>query len=250
MDIKELEAIAKLHQRVKNGEMDFAKYTLYAITHHSTAIEGSSLTESQVINLLEYGKTASSKPFEHHLMATDHYKAIQFAINTAKEKKKISLAFIQQISSILMNNTGGFVNSINGTYDISKGELRLSSVRAGSRTFPDYKKVPTLLQNVIKETNLNLEKASTFEDKCKLAFKLHFDFVSIHPFGDGNGRTSRILMNYVLAYFNLPLAVVFVGDRLKYLNALEKTRETEDIKHFYNFMFAQYKKLLTKDLET
>jgi len=249
MKIQEIEKLAKEYQKRAKGFVDYKKYSYYAITHHSTTIEGSTLTESQVINLLEFGKPAANKPFEHHQMVFDHYKALLFTIKTAQDKQNLSIELIQQIASEVMKNTGGFVNTINGQYDISKGEFRLSGVRAGTRRFPEYKKVPDLVSKLCREYNSKLKTSDTFQKKCELSFKIHFDFVSIHPFGDGNGRTSRLLMNYIQTYFNLPLSVVYKENRIKYVNALESARNKEDMKPFYDFMFSQYAKFLKKEIE-
>jgi len=80
-------------------------------------------------------------------------------------------------------------------------------------------------------------------------FKVHFDFVSIHPFGDGNGRASRLLMNFVQCYFGLPLSIVFKQDRIKYINALEDARSKENLKPFYDFMNKQYAKFLNAEIK-
>ncbi len=148
-----------------------------------------------------------------------------------------------------MYSTGGSVNTMIGTYNIAKGDFRLLSVYAGTRTFPDYKKVPDLLEKMCLKINEKLKTVITLEEKLNLAFELHFDFVSIHPFGDGNGRTARLLMNLIQLYFDLPLSIVFKQDRIKYINALEKTRKNDDIKHFLAFMYAQYTKFLTKEIK-
>ncbi len=100
--------------------------------HHSTAIEGSSLTEPQANDLLEFGKTAKNKPFEDHQMEVDHYKALQFTVSEAETKKVLSVELIQRIASEVIKNTGGHVNTVIGTYDIAKGDFRLGTVRAGS----------------------------------------------------------------------------------------------------------------------
>jgi Fic family protein len=249
MKISEIEKLAKEYKRISKGIFDYKKYAYYAITHHSTTIEGSTLTESQVINLLELGKTATNKPFEDHQMVFDHYKALLFVMNLAKGKSNLSVKLIKEIASYVMKNTGSFVNTIIGKYDISKGDFRLSGVRAGSRLFPDYKKVPDLVSKLCEELNNGLKESNTFKQKCELAFKIHFDFVSIHPFGDGNGRTARLLMNFVQEYFNLPLSIVFKQDKLKYIDALELTRKKESYQPFYDFMFSQYAKFLKKEIK-
>ncbi len=86
MNLTAIEALREKYHALSRGIIDYAKYAHYAITHHSTSIEGSTLTESQVVNLLEYGKTATNKPFEHHQMVFDHYQALQFTVQEAQQK--------------------------------------------------------------------------------------------------------------------------------------------------------------------
>jgi Fic family protein len=251
MNIGVIESLATKYKSLSQGVIDYEKYAYYAITHHSTAIEGSTLTETQVVDLLEYGKTAKNKPFEHHQMVFDHYQALQFVVAEAQKKRELSTEFIKEIAQKTMNSTGGFVQTVLGTYHIAKGDFRLSAVRAGNRTFPDYKKVPALVEKLCRITNdaLKINLQSSFEVKCKIAFQLHFEFVSIHPLGDGNGRTSRLLMNYVQSYFDLPLSIVYKQDRLKYIEALEKARNIENLEPFFDFMFRQYQKFLKAEIK-
>jgi Fic family protein len=248
MNTNDIEALVYDFQKRSKGVVDFSKYSYYAITHHSTSIEGSTLTESQVINLLEYGKPATNKPFEHHLMVVDYFHALQFIIGEAENKRKLSVEFIQKIASEVMKNTGGEVNTALGNYNIANGEFRFGTVRAGTRTFPDYKKVPELVSRLCDETNEKIKSSFTFEEKFNLAFQVHFQFVSIHPFGDGNGRTSRLLMNYIQAWFGLPLSIVFKQDRIKYINALEDARTKETDEPFLDFMYSQYSKFLKNEI--
>ena len=144
MDKAKIEALVSEYKFRSKGIIDFGKYSYYAITHHSTSIEGSTLTESQVVNLLEYGKPATNKPFDHHLMVVDHFHALQFVVGEAEKKRKLSPEFLQEISALVMKNTGAEVNTALGNYNIAKGEFRFGTVRAGTRTFPDYKKVPEI----------------------------------------------------------------------------------------------------------
>jgi Fic family protein len=248
-NINSLEALVMDYKGLAKGVIDYKKYAYFTVTHHSTAIEGNTLTESQVINLLEYGKPASNKPFVENQMVHDHYKAILFVMELAQNKTPLTPKIIQQIGEKVTYGTGGFVNSLMGTYDISKGEFRLGSVRAGTRSFPDYKEVPKLVDDLCKQVNEAIRETKTFEQKCELAYKIHFDFVSIHPFGDGNGRTSRLLMNYIQAYFNLPLSIVFKQDRIKYINALEATRNQDSMSLFYDFINKQYEKFLKSEIK-
>ncbi|HEV7350179.1 Fic family protein [Telluribacter sp.] len=253
MQIQEIESLIQQFQYLSKGRVDFRKYAYYAITHHSTAIEGSTLTENQVIDLLEYGKTVPEKPFSHHLMAYDHYRALEYVVNQADSQRSqvnahIAIDLLRDIAAHVMRGSGGPVNTVLGTYDTSKGDLRLSSVRAGNRSFPDAKKVPDLLKNFCESTNAQIHSAQTVEQKLRTSFQAHFDLVSIHPFGDGNGRTSRLLMNFIQTLFGLPISVVFVSDRFAYIEALEQARREEYMAPFYDFMFEQYGKFLVLEI--
>ncbi|AYQ33967.1 Fic family protein [Runella sp. SP2] len=249
MSMNTIDSLIKKHKALSKGQIDYRKYAYYALTHHSTSIEGSTLTESQVINLLEYGKPAANKPFEHHQMVFDHFRALVAVVEWAEAKVSLSPLLIQQMGARVMKNTGSVVNSMGGNFDVSAGEFRLCSVRAGTRTFPNYLKVPQLIKRFCEEINEGIKTSKTPQQQLELSFKAHFDFVSIHPFGDGNGRTSRLLMNYIQAYFGLPMGLVFKQNRIGYINALEAARNAEDIAPFYDFMFKQYEKFLKHEIE-
>jgi Fic family protein len=252
MEISKIFELSEQYKQLAEGVIDFERYTWYAIAHHSTAIEGSTLTERQTIDLLEFGKTAVNKPMNHHLMVVDYFKALQYTLKLAQETEPVvyvSVELLKAIASKVKLNTGEIVNSVLGTFDTSKGDLRLCSVRAGNRLFPDCQKVPVLLENFCNTINSDMVIAKTFEEKCNLAFRAHFEFVSIHPFGDGNGRTSRLLMNFIQAHFDLPLSIVYKQDRLKYIDALEIARKNDDITPFLKFMYKQYVKFLKEEIK-
>jgi Fic family protein len=250
MDANDIGKLLKQYKKASSNYIDVEKYTYYAVTHHSTCIEGSTLTESQVVELLEHGKTAKNKSFEEHLMVSDHYKAMLYIAELAMKKADVSPLLVQNIAAMVMKNTGAVVNCAAGSFDVSKGEYRKCTVRAGVRTFPDYSKVPTELAKICKEVSKQIGDAKTIEDQLRCAFYAHFALVSLHPFGDGNGRTSRLLMNYIQLRFKLPPSIVYKADKIKYINALEESRKKDSIEPFYKFMFAQYRKFLKSELKT
>lgn len=244
-----LEELIKTYKKASKGLIDAQKHAQYAITYHSTVMEGSSLSESQVVNLLDLNITAKNKSFQDHLMVSDHHKAFLFLVDQTKNKTPISPSFIQKIASLVMANTGGITNVAIGSFDSTKGDFRLCSVRAGVRTFPDYKKIPSELSSICKSIQKELQEAHTLDDKINISFYAHFKLVSLHPFGDGNGRTSRLLMNYILMLNGLPPFAVFKNDKIKYINALEESRNKESIIPFILFMRKQYVKFLKSEIK-
>lgn len=251
METAKIQQLANEYQRLAKGVINFERYTWYAISHHSTAIEGSTLTEKQSIELLEFGKTAAKKPIEDHLMLLDYHNALKYTLQAATCRKPViyvSADLLRTIAAKVKLNTGEIVNTVLGTFDTAKGDFRLCSVRAGSHLFPDCRKVPDMVKKLCNSITADMMKAKTFEEKCNLAFRAHFELVTIHPFGDGNGRTSRLLMNFIQAHFNLPLSIVYKQDRLKYIDSLESARKKEDISPFLKFMYSQYVKFMKEEI--
>jgi Fic family protein len=239
--------IAKYNDKVQIGIIDYDRFNQYAITHHSTAIEGSTLTLTETELLLSEDITCN-KPFHDHLMVKDHFNALRFIMETSTRKNTISKEFIQQVNAMVMKNTGSLVKTILGDYDTSLGDFRKTSVVAGNHIFVDAKKINQLLDSAIEEVNNSLKIAKTLVEKYNISFDFHFNLVSIHPFGDGNGRTSRLLMNYIQKCFDLPLSIIYKEDKLAYIQALDETRKQENIEIFRTFMFGQLDKFLSQEL--
>ena len=232
-------------------EIDYEKFYLYSIIAHSTAIEGSSLTELDTQLLLDDGITAQGKPLVDHTMNNDLYHAYQYAYSCAERHETVTTDLLKAFNAHVMKTTGTIMNTMAGTYDSSKGDFRLQSVRAGTEgpSYMDYRKVPIRTEELCQQLQERLGKAKTLEEKYNLSFDAHLNLVTIHPWVDGNGRTSRLLMNYIQKYFDLVPTKVFVQDKEKYIQALVKAREEENPHCFRLFMQQQLNKSLKIDLQ-
>jgi len=228
--------------------IDWEKYYHYSIVHHSTSIEGASLTMEETQLLLDENITAKGKPIAHHNMQLDHYNALLFVVDKAHEKRLITPAFIKQLAGKVMKQTGGVHNTISGSYDSGKGDFRLQNVHAGETRFVDYTKVPGLVERFCDELNKKLATCTDKKEALIISFDAHFNLVSIHPFRDGNGRVSRLMMNFVQHYYQLPLCNVFREDKADYYKALIDARKKEDINIFRMFMLSQYAKMLETEI--
>ncbi|MCY4216197.1 MAG: Fic family protein [Flavobacteriaceae bacterium] len=247
-DYKNLEKLKDEFVDACKKEFDRHQFNLLAITCHSTAIEGSTLDTDEVYNLIKYG-IAAEKPLEHNNMVYDHYNAICYILGLAESKTLINQQLLQKIAGFVMRTTGGMVHALGGDFDTSKGDLRLDSRRAGTTLFMDYTKIPRELGKLVNDLRTDLQKSQDFISANRLAFDVHFRLVTIHPFGDGNGRTSRLLMNYVQHWHGFPLSMVWSEDKIKYVKALRDSRDKSDVGIFHEFMFGQMEKYFIHELK-
>jgi len=245
----ELEILRKEYLDLGLSEaIDYEKFSMISIVYNSTKIEGCSLTENDTKLLLENDITAKGKPLADHLMVKDHYSAFIFLKEIAKQKKKISIDLIKQVAGLVMKNTGGVVNSMAGSFDTSKGDLRKAQVYVDRKYFPDFSKTEQLLIELVDNVNQRLDNVFN-NDVLKLSADIHYNLVNIHPFGDGNGRTSRLMMNYIQMYHNEPLIKIFTEDRAEYIKALNKTEVDEDISIFRDFICSQQIKFYKTEIK-
>ena len=236
---KELEILRNDYLKLGlRDAIDYEKFSMISIVYNSTKIEGCSLTENDTQLLLEKDITAKGKPLQDHMMVKDHFNAFMFIKKAAKDKRKVSIELIQDVAALVMKNTGGLINTISGSFDTSQGDLRKAQVYVDKKYFPDYSKMESLLGNLVDNINKRIDDVSG-NDIIKLSADFHYNLVNIHPFGDGNGRTSRLMMNYIQLYHDEPLIKIFTEDRADYIDALNKTEELEDISIFRDFVCQQ-----------
>ncbi len=249
---QEIEQLYQKFQQLGISEaVDYEKYYLYSLITHSTAIEGSTLTEAEAQMLFDEGLTAKGKPLVYHLMNEDLKKAYELAKEEAKSKKPINSAFLQKLNSTLMRTTGSIYNVMGGSFDSSKGEFRLCGVTAGidGRSYMSYQKVPAKIDEFCTLLQEKQKTVGTFREQYELSFNAHLNLVTIHPWVDGNGRTARLLMNYIQFCYNLFPTKIFKEDREEYIFALRQSQEEETNLPFLGFMAVQLKKSLSLEIE-
>jgi Fic family protein len=249
MKTDKLETLVNTYKLVKDGIPDLQKLTRYALTYHATAIEGCSLTKDQVHSLVESDLPARNKPFIEHQIVMNFYKALIFTLDQAKEGTLLSEALIRKIGELVVKNTSSLSVAPEHLSPTS-GEYLL--LRAFSNQRPPYyrEQVPGLMKTLINDVNDRISAVRTFRQKSELALELHYRFASIHPFADGNGRTALLLMNYLLALFDLPIFYVLDVRSAAYFEALEEAWTNDDILVFYDFMYYQYQKFIGREVKS
>ena len=139
------------------------------------------------------------------------------------------------------------------SFDASKGELRKLNVTAGAggRSYMNWMKVPMKLKVFCEELNKRRKEIDTTDELSiyELSFWAHYHLVTIHPWADGNGRISRLLMNLLQMEYDVLPTKVYKEDKAEYIQALIDTREAEDTEFFINGMAKLHCEHLQQDID-
>ena len=209
----------KLFKEEKSKEQLY-KWLKSELAYTSNNIEGNTLTRKETRLVIEEDITSSSKPFVHYQEAVNHAKAFDYIIDMLKSGKKINENTVLEIHKRLLS----------GIDDYNAGFYRNCPVRiSGSRVIlPNPIKVPDLMKDFFA-------KYEKFDGVADI-IKTHLDFVSIHPFSDGNGRCARLLMNLLLMQNGYCPIIIRPRDRKRYINSIEKAQLTGEIEDYMRFM--------------
>lgn len=182
------------------------------LTHHSTAIEGNTLTQSETQIVLEKGVTIGGKSVQEHLEVIGHREALEFVQELADAATPLDAKTLREIHSLVMKGQG------NGRV----GAFRTINVMAAGTEFryPDYQRVPELTEAYLAWWNAHSDMHPVL-----WASEAHLQFVTVHPFHDGNGRVGRLLLNLALMRSGYPIAVIPVERRLAYVTSLEQAQQ-------------------------
>ena len=255
MDKRKFLNILEEHNKLGfQKQIDYNKYYLYSIVTHSTAIEGSTMTEVDNQLLFDEGLTAKGKNIIEQNMNLDLKAAYERSMELAEGHTPFSIGILKHLASLVMRRTGGEVNGLAGSFDSSRGDLRLVNVTAGAggKTYMNFQKVPHKLEDFCREVNERrkelLEDPDIYE-QYKLSFIAHLKLVTIHPWVDGNGRMSRLIMNHLQHEFGLVPSKVLKENKGDYIEALKKSQEEESEVPFLEFMFEEHARNLQKEIE-
>ena len=241
---KILSLLAQFKELGIDKQIDYDKFYLYSLITHSTAIEGSTVTEIENQLLFDEGISAKGRSMTEQLMNLDLKAAYEQSIAFAKSHSDISVDMLKKLSSIVLKNTGTIYQTALGEFSSANGDLRLLNVTAGTgeRSYMNYSKVPTKLAELCESINQRRKAFSkTNVIECyKLSFDAHFHLVTIHPWADGNGRMSRLLMNQLQFEFGIIPTNINKDHKAEYIESLIATRENDDIEPFHNFMFDEH----------
>ena len=204
-------------------------------TYDTNRIEGGSLTHKEVAELLHDKITPAHKPIEDIKEAESHKKLFYLML---ERKGELDLETILEWHKILFVDTKPNIAGKIRTYDVG--------IRGSDAVLPPWKFVGHLLKDFISWYDSNKNKLHPVE----LAAMVHLKFVRIHPFGDGNGRISRMLMNFILHKNGFPMLDISYKNRSSYYTALERSGQKHDdlifVRHIVSRYMKGYKKFIKK----
>ncbi len=196
--------------------------------HHSTAIEGNTLVLKQVEKLLDEGRAVGNKELSEYLEVRGYADAAGWVYGQGLYPhgwtggKLITLAEVREIHSLAMTPVWDVAPHPQATPRERPGSFREHDIEPfpGGMRPPEWTQVPMLVRDWIGDAQ-NLRKTEGFELPAALA-RLHVRFEQVHPFLDGNGRTGRLVLNLLLVRLGYPPAIIYKGERSRYLNALRR----------------------------
>ncbi len=201
---------------IKNLHADM----LVRYTYNSNAIEGNTLTLQETKVLLEDGLTIGGRSMREHLEAINHREAIEFLLESAKNDTPLTERLIKDLHLLVLK----------GIDDVNAGKYRQQNVLISGAGFtpPDFLHVREQMEAFLHWYRYS----SAHLHPAERAARVHADFVNIHPFTDGNGRTARLLMNLELVRAGYPIIIVPVEERSVYYTNLDVVAVNGDYKPF------------------
>ena len=231
-EIEEYEAVRKDYQREiadKMGRQQWMEYNEILFSAHSCAIEGNSFTVDDTRILREQGM--AMVPVGRSLLEctemADHFRAFDYLVSRLDGPFDESL--LKEINRLVTEHTLSY-----RAQGAVAGEYTTEDMAAGDTVFGDHEtliaQVPHLMESTQKALDAGLHP-------MVVAAKWHGYYEYLHPFRDGNGRTGRLLSNFILLRAEHPLFIIRLEDRSAYISALKQIRSEGTDEHLVAFFF-------------
>lgn len=188
-------------------------------TYNSNAIEGNTLTMSETKVVLE-GITIGGKSITEHLETINHKEAIKYLENIIADKKDLTEWTLRNLHQLILKEID----------DNNAGKYRKENVTISGANHipPNHVIVPELMQKLFIEYEKEWQRYHPVIKACLL----HGEFVKIHPFIDGNGRTARLILNFELMNHGYPPIIITKDKKAQYYEALDLAHTTLDYSKF------------------
>ena len=244
-EIKLYESLRCKYQALIINKMDREEYTKYnevLFSTHSCAIEGNSFSVDDTRELKEkgLGMIPAGKTLFEAFEMLDHFEAFEYVMQNAQHP--LDEALLKEINKRVTLHTISYRSP-----EAIPGEYTTTDMAAGDTVFGDHEqliaKVPKLLESTEKAI------ASAAVHPMILAARFHGFYEYLHPFRDGNGRTGRLVSNYILLRSGHPLLIIPSEARQEYTSALRMIRTEATDEHLVRFFFKMAMRRMEDELK-
>ena len=231
-EIVEYESIRLEYQQKvadKMGKKQWMEYNEILFSAHSCAIEGNSFTVDDTRILREQGMAMI--PVGRSLLEctemADHFRAFDFMVSHLDNA--FDESFLKEINRLVTEHTLAYraPGSI-------AGEYTTEDMAAGDTVFGDHEELIARVPKLMESTQRAIDDG---QHPMIVAAKWHGYYEYLHPFRDGNGRTGRLLSNFILLRAGHPLLIIRLEDRSEYISALKQIRAEGTDEHLVDFFF-------------
>jgi Fic family protein len=197
-------------------------------THHSTSLEGNSLTLGETDFILEEGLTVQGKPIKDHNEIYGHARAIEWIYALLKNTEIVTKEHLFRLHETVLTERIIDIDQPVGKWKTQSNFTTYVGAdnKQAWREYPAPKNIDRLMLQWLANLNASLETSHSQQQAATIYADLHLSFVTIHPFFDGNGRLARLLANLPVLKSGFPPIVVPQEDRYQYKLCLSNYQNT------------------------
>lgn len=244
-EIKEYDDLRDRYQALVVDRMDKEEYITYnevLFSTHSCAIEGNSFSVDDTRELKEkgLGMILANKTLFEAFEMLDHFEAFEYMVQNLQHP----------LDETLLKEINRRVTSHTLTYrapDATPGEYTTTDMAAGDTVFGDHEELIARVPRLLESTEQTIVSAATHP--MVVAARFHGFYEYLHPFRDGNGRTGRLVSNYILLRMGHPLLIIPSESRQEYIAALRMIRTEATDEHLVRFFFKMAVKRMQEEMK-
>lgn len=244
-EIKLYESLRCKYQALIINKMDREEYTKYnevLFSTHSCAIEGNSFSVDDTRELKEkgLGMIPAGKTLFEAFEMLDHFEAFEYVMQNAQHP--LDEALLKEINKRVTLHTISYRSP-----EAIPGEYTTTDMAAGDTVFGDHEQLIAKVPKLLESTEMAIASAAVHP--MILAARFHGFYEYLHPFRDGNGRTGRLVSNYILLRSGHPLLIIPSEARQEYISALRMIRTEVTDEHLVHFFFKMAMRRMEDELK-
>lgn len=244
-EIKEYDDLRDRYQALVVDRMNREEYITYnevLFSTHSCAIEGNSFSVDDTRELKEkgLGMILANKTLFEAFEMLDHFEAFEYMVQNLQHPLDETL--LKEINRRVTSHTLAY-----RAPDATPGEYTTTDMAAGDTVFGDHEELIARVPRLLESTEQTIVSAATHP--MVVAARFHGFYEYLHPFRDGNGRTGRLVSNYILLRMGHPLLIIPSESRQEYISALRMIRTEATDEHLVRFFFKMAVKRMQEEMK-